>query len=185
MCQSLSCVRIFVTSWTVAPQAPLSMEVRILEWVALPFSRGICPTQESKLSLMHYRWILYCLSHQGSPNHILLTFKAHSFLLISTNKQEFCIFRMARRESAFLLHVRHDRHFPSILSARLSRAWVVFSSPGRQPSKRAMCACEMPLCIFRKFLRGRQPKYFYCTAGTVSCWSVGKKKKGNEREEKI
>lgn len=40
-----------------------------------------------------------------------------------------------------------------------------------------MCACEMPLCIFRKFFRGRQPKYFYCTAGTVSCWSVGKKKK--------
>ena len=70
-------------------------------------------------------------------------------------------------------------------SRRVMRAWVVFSSPGRQPSKRAMCACEMPLCIFRKFLRGRQPKYFYCTAGTVSCWSVGKKKKGNEREEKI
>ena len=133
MCQSLSCVRIFVTSWTVAPQAPLSMEVRILEWVALPFSRGICPTQESKLSLMHYRWILYCLSHQGSPNHILLTFKAHSFLLISTNKQEFCIFRMARRESAFLLHVRHDRHFPSILSARLSQelSTLVLTSDAR------------------------------------------------------
>ena len=120
VCQSLSCVRIFVTSWTAARQAPLSMEVRILECVAIPFSRGICPTQGSKPSLMRYRWILYCLSHQGSPNHILLTFKAHSFILISTNKQEFCIFRMARRVH-FLFHVRHDRHFPSILSARLSQ----------------------------------------------------------------
>ena len=39
----LSCVRFFVTPWTVARQAPLSMgilQVRILEWVAMPSSRG-------------------------------------------------------------------------------------------------------------------------------------------------
>ena len=41
--QSLSCVRLFSTPWTVAHQALLSMgilQARILEWVALPFSRG-------------------------------------------------------------------------------------------------------------------------------------------------
>ena len=41
--QSLSCVQLFVTPWTVACQARLSMgilQVRILEWVAMPSSRG-------------------------------------------------------------------------------------------------------------------------------------------------
>ena len=37
----LSCVWLFVTPWTVARQAPLSMEFsRILEWVAIFFSGG-------------------------------------------------------------------------------------------------------------------------------------------------
>ena len=42
----LSCfspVQLFVIPWTVAHQAPLSIgfvQVRILEWVAMPFSRG-------------------------------------------------------------------------------------------------------------------------------------------------
>ena len=38
----LRCVRLFATRWAVAGQAPLSMEFcqsRILEWVAIPFSR--------------------------------------------------------------------------------------------------------------------------------------------------
>ena len=40
---SLGCVQLFVTPWTVAHQAPLSMgilQARILEWVAMPSSRG-------------------------------------------------------------------------------------------------------------------------------------------------
>ena len=41
--QSLSRVRLFVTPWTVAHQTPLSLgilQARILEWVAMPSSRG-------------------------------------------------------------------------------------------------------------------------------------------------
>ena len=41
--QSLSHFRFFVTQWTIAQQAPLSMgtpQARILEWVAMHFSRG-------------------------------------------------------------------------------------------------------------------------------------------------
>ena len=41
--QSLSCVQLFVTPWSVAHQAPLSMgifQARILEWVAMSSSRG-------------------------------------------------------------------------------------------------------------------------------------------------
>ena len=43
------------------------LQARILEWVAIPFSRGIFPTQGSNPGLLHCRWILYQLSHKGSP----------------------------------------------------------------------------------------------------------------------
>ena len=41
--QTLSCIWLFETPWTVAHQAPLSMgnlQARILEWVPMPSSRG-------------------------------------------------------------------------------------------------------------------------------------------------
>ena len=41
--KSLSCVWLFATPWTVAYQAPLSLgffQARVLEWVAISFSRG-------------------------------------------------------------------------------------------------------------------------------------------------
>ena len=52
--------------------APLSMgilQARILEWVAMSSSRGTFPTQGLSPGLPHC--ILYCLSHQGSPNFLL------------------------------------------------------------------------------------------------------------------
>ena len=52
----------------VAHQAPLSsIQAKILEWIAIPFSRGIFPTQGSNPGLTHCRQILYYLNHQGSP----------------------------------------------------------------------------------------------------------------------
>ena len=45
----------------------------MLEWVAMPsLLQGIVPTQESNLGLLHWRQILYPLSHQGSPINIHL-----------------------------------------------------------------------------------------------------------------
>ena len=41
-------------------------QARILEWVAIHFSRGIFLTQGLNSGLPHCRWILYRLSHQGS-----------------------------------------------------------------------------------------------------------------------
>ena len=43
------------------------LQARILEGVAFPFCRGIFPTQGSNPGLPHCRWMLYQLSHQGSP----------------------------------------------------------------------------------------------------------------------
>ena len=36
------------------------LQARVLEWVAIPFSRGSSPTQGSKPGLLHCRQILYC-----------------------------------------------------------------------------------------------------------------------------
>ena len=47
------------------------LQARILEWVAFPFSRGSNP------GLLHCRWILYQLSHQGSPR--ILEWVAYPF----------------------------------------------------------------------------------------------------------
>ena len=64
----------FVTPWTVACQAPLSMEFSRQEyWSGLPsLLHGIFPTQGLKLSLLHCRQIFYHLSYQGSPNTVNL-----------------------------------------------------------------------------------------------------------------
>ena len=41
------------------------LQARILEWIAILFSRGF-PAQGLNLGALHCRQILYCLSHQGS-----------------------------------------------------------------------------------------------------------------------
>ena len=54
----LSCfshVKLFVTSWTIACQAPLSMgilQARVLEWVAMPSSRG-SPQPRDRTQVFH------------------------------------------------------------------------------------------------------------------------------------
>ena len=42
------------------------LQARVLDCVTIPFSREFFPTQGSNLGLLHCRWILYYLSHQGS-----------------------------------------------------------------------------------------------------------------------
>ena len=43
------------------------LQAMILECVAFPFSTGFFPTQASNSGIPHCRWILYQLSHKGSP----------------------------------------------------------------------------------------------------------------------
>ena len=67
-----SCVWVFVTPWTMAHQAPLSMGFSRQEyWNRLPFPTpgdlltqglNLCP-----LCLLHYSWLLDPLSHLESP----------------------------------------------------------------------------------------------------------------------
>ena len=62
-----SCLTL-ANSWTVACQAPLSMEfARQEDWSCCHFLlQGIFPTLGSNLGLLNRRGILYHLSHQGS-----------------------------------------------------------------------------------------------------------------------
>ena len=60
----------FVTPWTVAHQAPLPMgilQARILEWVAMPSSRGSSQPRDQTQASCMAGGFFYCLSHQGSP----------------------------------------------------------------------------------------------------------------------
>ena len=53
------------------------LQARILEWVAILFFQGICPTRGLDPGLLHCRRILYQLSHQGSPR--ILEWVAYPF----------------------------------------------------------------------------------------------------------
>ena len=88
----LSCchVRLFVTTWTVALQAPLSLgmlQTRILEWVAMPSSRGSSQPRDRNPGLLHFRWILYHLSHQGSPKGRYEKCESESHSVVSNSLQ--------------------------------------------------------------------------------------------------
>ena len=68
-----SCVWLYATLWTVARQAPLSMgilQVRILDWVTMPYSRGSSwPRDQIHVSYISCiaRWVLYHEYQLGSP----------------------------------------------------------------------------------------------------------------------
>ena len=53
------------------------LQARILEWVVIPFSKGIFPTQGLNPGLPQCRQILYKLSHRGSPR--MLEWVAYPF----------------------------------------------------------------------------------------------------------
>ena len=65
--------QIFVTPWTVACQAPLSMGLPRQEyWSGLPFLlQGIFLTQGSNPGFLHCKQIHYHLRHQGSPSYFV------------------------------------------------------------------------------------------------------------------
>ena len=62
-------VQLFVTLWTVACQAPLPWDSpgRNIGVGGHALLQGIFPTQGLNPGLLYCRWIVYQLSHQGSP----------------------------------------------------------------------------------------------------------------------
>ena len=62
-------VQLFVTPWTVATRllCPWDFPGKNTGVDCHFLLQGIFPTQGSNPGLLHCRWMLYCLSHQGSP----------------------------------------------------------------------------------------------------------------------
>ena len=75
----LSCVQLFATPWTVAQQAPLSMEFSSQNTGvgSLSLPQGIFPTQESNPGLPTLQADSLQLSHKGSPR--ILEWVAYPF----------------------------------------------------------------------------------------------------------
>ena len=69
LCVCIICLQLFVTPWTVALQAFLSMGFsgKNTGLGSHSLLQGIFTTQGSNLGLLDHRQILYRLSHQGSP----------------------------------------------------------------------------------------------------------------------
>ena len=64
--KSLSRVQLFETPWTVAYQAPLSMEFSRQEWVAISFSRGSSPPRDrTRVSLIAGRHFTICATREA------------------------------------------------------------------------------------------------------------------------
>ena len=75
--KSLHPVWFFVTPWKDPHTVHGILQSRILEWVAILFSRGSSQTQGWNPGLTHWGQILYQLSHQGSPR--ILEWVAYPF----------------------------------------------------------------------------------------------------------
>ena len=71
MRSSSSCVWIFATPWTIALQAPLSMGIlraRILEWVAMPSSRGSSQSRDwTQVSSIGGRFFIFWATREAPP----------------------------------------------------------------------------------------------------------------------
>ena len=80
VCQLLSCVQLFATSWTAAHQSPLVQGNSPGKNTGVSYHallQGIFPTQGLNPGLLHCRRILYQLSHQGTQR--ILEWVAYPF----------------------------------------------------------------------------------------------------------
>ena len=65
---------------------------------------GIFPTQESNPGLQHCRWILYCLSHQGSP---CLYYICSMYMVLLQHPFPIVVFRVSLTVLSLLLVFPH------------------------------------------------------------------------------
>ena len=109
--KSLSCVQLCNPVDCSLPGSSVHgiLQERILEWVAISFSRGIFSTQGSNPGLPLCRQTLYPPSHQGSPNNV-----AEKFLTEPSQRHRwFLIYRefLYLPSGSHLLRILPDFYF--------------------------------------------------------------------------
>ena len=145
--QLLSCVQLFVTPWTVAHQAPLSMEFSRQEYWRGCHSllKGIFPTQGWKPGLLHCRQILYPLRHQGSPNSYMLDNNYSSPSAHWRKRRRIgtcltlCLFMGGAQGAA--VNLLHPDHSSVLLSYKYK--YVVYYIMSFKRKKKHFCLCTV------------------------------------------
>ena len=118
MVSSLSHIWLFATPWAVAHQAPLSTGDSPGKNTGVgchALLQRIFPTQGSKPGLLHCRWILYCLSHQGLCYRMWLFYRMNSWPELQT---EFKVSLAVPSTFALFFHFTkfpYQKHIPYIL----------------------------------------------------------------------
>ena len=76
--QSLSCVQLCDPIACSLPGSSVHgiLQARILEWVAVPFSRGSSQSRDQTQDFPHCRQNLYCLSHQESHTQLSVVYSS-------------------------------------------------------------------------------------------------------------
>ena len=148
--QLCSCVQLFAAPWIVARQAPLSMgilQARILEWVAMPSSRGSSwprdPTQVSctagGISTVWATIICWETIHHPNPSI------SYSILKLGQGKYYFLLIRKLRVREIVLLN--------DIKTATLGLTWTFYSAAttvpfSLSPTIYPPCLLWAWLCLF-------------------------------------
>ena len=122
------------------------LQTRILEWVAMSFSRGSSwPRDQTQVSLPHCRQTLYCLSHPGSPATRRET--SNGSMSALSHRVCFCFLTL------FLLHKL------SLCSCNLSQMWmvllVVTDMQFEDYMQSALCIHRVPYALVQPTVDGK------------------------------
>ena len=169
--------------WAVACQAPLSMrllEARVLEWIAMPSSRGIFPLEGWNPGLLHCKQILYWLSHQRSP-FLYLSYIKFSTYTWSSLSSFFCSIGLFAHPSLYqylpslLVYVRTGS-LPWSVSSPEHYSWVcqtMHVQAKSLPSRPTLCDpmdCSLPGSFAHGILQARIVEWVAISYSRGSSW---------------
>ena len=197
--QSLSHVQLFVTPGTVALQAPLSMgilQARILEWVAMPSSRGSSqPKDQTQVSHTAGRFFTIWATRAYREERRLVE-KTFYFLSVSGTSflnQAFCLESLealrpnsSLRAPTFFFSVTFLHHFPTPTPCHAPRG---FRSECHLPAWKGAALTLLllnhlvHLVLWRILFLSRFPKFKNCMvagAHSMSLLCVTRGKHGTE-----